>query len=225
MAAMAGSGSNLRPGEAALAHRGVLCLHDAPQFERRVIDALRQPLRDGEIAVARSGAIARFPARFILVAGMQPCPCGAPTDCRCTPLQGRRYRQRLTGTLGGWIPLRLTVDRPAVAEIISGPPGQDADAVSAARVAEARDRMRRRLAGTPWRVNGDIPGAELRRSYPAAPGGAAVLGHAADLGLVSVPAAGRVTAVAWTLADLAGKPRPGGDECAQALTFWTGAAQ
>jgi magnesium chelatase family protein len=92
-------------------------------------------------------------------------------------------------------------------------------------VTEARDRMRRRLADTPWRVNGDIPRAELRRSYPPAPGGAAVLDHAVDLGLVSGPAAGQVSGVAWTLADLAGKPRPDAGECAQALAFWRGAAR
>ena len=85
MAAMAGGGTGIRPGEAALAHGGVLCLDDAPDFERAVLNVLHQPLRDHEIVLARGGATARFPARFILVAGMRPCPCGDVSVCTCTP--------------------------------------------------------------------------------------------------------------------------------------------
>jgi magnesium chelatase family protein len=213
MPAMAGGGSNLRPGEVALAHHGVLCLPDAPEFERRVLDALRQPLQDGEIIIARGGALARFPARFILLAAMQPCPCGDPAGCSCTPARARRYQERLTGTLGTWIPLHLTVDPPT----FTGTTSENTDTASAARVAGARDRMRHRLAGTPWRVNGDSPHAELRCSWPPDAAGLAVIEHAVDLGVVSGLAAGRVTGVAWTLADLAGKPRPGAGECAREL--------
>ena len=97
--------------------------------------------------------------------------------------------------------------------------------MSAARVAEARDRMGHRLAGTPWRRNGDIPRHELARTYPPADDGQAVIDHAVDLGLIGNLGAGHVTAVAWTLADLAGRSRPGAAECAQALAFWTGAAR
>ena len=106
LAAMTASGTDLRPGEAALAHGGVLCLPDAPEFERGVLQSLWQPLADGEMVIARGGCIARFPARFILVAGMRPCPCGGGSGCACTPLQARRYRERVTGTLGAWLPLR-----------------------------------------------------------------------------------------------------------------------
>jgi magnesium chelatase family protein len=225
IAAVTGGGTGLQPGEAALAHGGVLCLDDAPGFERAVLRTLAQPLRDGEIVIARGGAVARFPARFILVTGMRPCPCGADGGCTCTPLQSRRYRDRVTGPLGAWIPLRAVVDRPGLTHVPGGQPGQDTDARSAARVAEARDRMGHRLSGTPWRRNGDLPRHELRCSYPPADDGLALIGHAADLGLIGNLGAGQVTAVAWTLTDLAGRSRPGAAECAQALAFWTGAAR
>jgi len=87
--AVTGGGAGLQPGEAALAHGGVLCLDDAAAFERAVLRTLAQPLRDGEIVIARGGATARFPARFILVTGMRPCPCGASSGCTCTPPQTR----------------------------------------------------------------------------------------------------------------------------------------
>ena len=164
MAAMTASGTDLRPGEAALAHGGVLCLPDAPEFERGVLQSLWQPLADREMVIARGGCIARFPARFVLVAAMRPCPCGGGSGCACAPLRARRYRERVTGTLGAWLPLRLTAGPSEPAWVTGGQPGQDADTRSAVRVAGARDRMRRRLAGTPWRLNGDIPRGELHRS-------------------------------------------------------------
>jgi magnesium chelatase family protein len=184
MASMAGGDIGIRPGEAALAHGGVLCLDEAPEFERAVLNVLRQPLRDHEILLARGGAIARFPARFILIASLCPCPCGADSGCACTPVRKRRYRSRVTGTIGTWIPLRLAVDRLDLTHVTGDRPGRDADAISPARVAEARDRMGHRLAGTPWRLNGDIPRHELRRTYPPAGDGLALIDHAADLGLI-----------------------------------------
>jgi len=225
IAAMTGGGTGLQPGEAALAHGGVLCLDDAPEFERAVLRTLAQPLRDGEIVIARGGSIALFPARFILVAGMRPWPCGAGSGCTCIPLQTRRYRDRVTGTLGAWIPLRAAVDRPGLTHLPVGQSGQDTDALSAARVAEARDRMGHRLSGTPWRRNGDIPRHELARTYPPADDGQAVIDHAIDLGLIGNLGATHITAVAWTLTDLAGRSCPGAAECAQALAFRAGAAR
>jgi magnesium chelatase family protein len=115
-AAMLGGGPGItRPGEAALAHRGVLFLDDAPEFARNVLQALRQPLQHREVTVSRSGSIVRFPAKFTLVAGMSPCPCGAQPDCTCSPLQTRRYRARLTGELGSYIAIWLnaaSIDPP-----------------------------------------------------------------------------------------------------------------
>lgn len=116
-----------------------------------------------------------------------------------------------------WLSLRLAVTPPRFADAVGERPGEGADAISAELVAGARDRARHRLAGTPWRVNAEVPGAELRRTWPPDPAGIAVIDHAVDLGVLSTKGAGQVTSVAWTLADLAGKPRPGAGECALAL--------
>lgn len=222
-AAILGGGSGIiRPGEAVLAHRGVLFLDDAPEFTRDVLQALRQPLQDGEVTVARGGMTARFPARFILVAGMAPCPCGAGPGCACSVLQARRYRARLAGELGSHIGISLHPGASGADEPHTGALAGDADALSAARVAAARQRARRRLQDTPWRVNADIPGEQLRRSYQAAAEALAPISRAVDLGEISVRAAHQVLRVAWTLADLAGKTRPEAEECGQALAFQLG---
>jgi len=203
----------------------VLFLHDAPEFPRDILTSLRQPLQHGEVTVARAGATVRFPAKFTLLASMSPCPCGARPGCSCGPLQARRYRARLTGELGSYIAIFLDVAPPCPGTPGTGQPDDDADAVSVARVASARDRARRRLRDTPWEVNGDIPAAELRRSYQPTAEALAPVSRAADLGEISASAANDVVRVAWTLADLAGNPRPGPDECGQALAFQLGVAQ
>ena len=166
-AAMAGGGAGItRPGEAALAHRGVLFLEDAPEFAAGVLRVLREPLQDGQVTVARSGRMVRFPAKFILIAGMTACPCGAGPGCRCGPLRARRYRARFARELGGhiaiWLQAPFGPPRPLRRRRAPG-----ADVMSAARVAAARQRARRRLAGTPWRLNADIPGAGASPVLPA----------------------------------------------------------
>jgi magnesium chelatase family protein len=220
-AAMAGGGQEMRPGEAALAHRGVLFLANAPEFPRAVLGMLRQPLCDGEIIVARGGRIVRFPAAFTLIAGMAPCPCHALADCTCSEAKARRYRGRVSRELGHRIDIWLDLapgadagDRPEL--------DRQAIHVSAGRVAAARDRAQHRLAGRPWRLNGDIPATELRRSYLPPPEAMAAVRRAVDLGQISAPMAHRVLRVAWTLADLAGLDHPGQDECSQALALHLG---
>jgi magnesium chelatase family protein len=217
-AAMLGGGPGItRPGEAALAHRGVLFLNEAPEFARNVLQALRQPLQHREVTVSRSGSIVRFPAKFTLVAGMSSCPCGARPDCTCSPLQTRRYRARLTGELGSYIAIWLNAASIDPAAPTSG--DDDADAISATRVAAARDRARHRLRRTPWHINADIPGAELRRSHLPPAEALAPINRAVDLGEISARAAHEIIRVAWTLADLAGNPRLSPADCAQALAF------
>ncbi len=230
-AAILGGGTGtIRPGEAALAHRGVLFLHDAPEFPRDILASLRQPLQHGEITVARGGMTVRFPAKFTLIASTAPCPCGARTDCACSALQARRYRARLAAELGSHIAIFLDVAPPGPGPTGAAPVHGDADAVSAERVsaervAEARYRARRRLRDTPWQANSDIPAAQLRRSWPPTAEALAPVSRAIDLGEISARAAHQVIRVAWTLADLAGATRPGPDECGQALAFQLGVAR
>jgi magnesium chelatase family protein len=225
-AAILGGGTKtIRPGEAALAHRGVLFLRDAPEFPRDILTSLRQPLQHGEITVARAGITVRFPAKFTLIASSAPCPCGARPGCSCSAVRARRYRARLAGELGGRIAIFLNVVPPCPGTAGVAPVHGDTDTVSAERVAEARYRARRRFRDTPWRVNGDIPAAELRRSWPPTAEALAPVGRAVDLGEISARAAHDVVRVAWTLADLAGTARPGPDECGQALAFQLGVAQ
>jgi magnesium chelatase family protein len=183
---------------------------------------LREPLQDGEVTVARAGNTVRFPAKFTLVAGMSPCPCGTEPGSTCSPLAARRYRGRFISELGSNIAIWLDV--PQTRPIAAGPgePARHADAISAAHVAAARDRARRRLSGTPWRINADIPGAELRRSYQPAAEAIAPVSRAVDLGEISAQAAHHIVRVAWTLSDLAGTDQPGLHECGQALAFHLG---
>ena len=214
--AMAGGGAGMtRPGEAALAHRGVLFLEDAPEFAAGVLRVLRQPLQDGQVTVARSGRMVRFPAKFILMAGMTACPCGGGPGCGCGQLQARRYRARFAGELGSHIAIWLQAPFAPATQT----PGAGADVMSAARVAAARQRARRRLDGTPWRLNADIPGLELRRSFQPAAEALAPISRAVDLGEISARSAHQVIRLAWTLADLAGEARPGAQECGLALAL------
>ena len=219
---LGGGQGGARPGEAALAHRGVLFLADAPEFARCVLHSLRQPLQDQEVTVARSGTTARFPAKFTLVASMAPCPCGAQPGCTCSPLQARRYRARVTDELAGHVAIWLPVTQPGRAHPSTADTVPPPDAISAGRVADARARARQRLEGTPWQLNADVPGAELRRRYQPPAEAFAPVSRAVDLGEISVRAASQIIRVAWTLADLVGQPRPGAGECGQALAFYLG---
>ena len=217
-AAMLGGGNGItRPGEAALAHRGVLFLDQAPEFARNVLQALRQPLQHREITVSRSGSTRPVPRQVHPRRRHVPMSLRRAPDCTCAPLQARRYRSRLVGQLGSHIAIWLnprSIDPAAPAD-----EEDDPDAVSATRVAVARDRARHWLRDTPWDLNADIPGAELRRSHLPPAEALAPISRAVDLGEISTRSAHQIVRVAWTLADLAGNGRPGPDECGQALAF------
>jgi magnesium chelatase family protein len=228
-AAIIGGGSGtIRPGAASLAHRGVLFLDEAPEFGRDVLDALRQPLEAGEVVVARSGMTARFPAAFTLVLAANPCPCaraGPGQACTCTPAARRRYLGRLSGPLLDRVDVKVELLPVGKAELLSDRPFAEDSATVARRVAEARERARIRFAGTPWLVNAQVPGRELRRRFAAAPGALNRLERAMEIGQLSARGFDRILRVAWTLADLAGKPRPGAAETGYALGLWLGVAQ
>lgn len=223
-AAVIGGGSGIpRPGAASRAHRGVLFLDEAPEFSPQVLQTLRQPLESGELVLHRAAGAARYPARFQLVMAANPCPCGRATGkglaCTCTPLARRRYFSRLSGPLLDRVDLQLDVLPLTRSERLAGP--GEATAAVAARVAEARERASRRLAGTGWRTNAEVSGRWLRMAGVGTRDVASLrrLEQQVDRGLLSLRGADRVLRVAWTLADLAGRDRPEGRDVDAALTL------
>ncbi len=215
-AAMVGGGSGVpRVGLVSLAHRGVLFLDEAPEFDGPSLDALRQPLESGEVVVSRSGFTVRFPARFHLVVAMNPCPCGrsggagpAAPICSCTSQQRRRYLSRISGPLLDRIDLRVGLVRPTLADLEFGASDAEPTSIVAARVLEARERAARRLAGTPYLLNSEVPGPVVRSDYGLDPDAAVPLHGAVARGSLSARGADRIVRVAWTVADLAGHDRP-----------------
>ena len=229
-AAIVGGGSGtIRPGAASLAHHGCLFLDEAPEFARDVLDALRQPLESGEVVVARSGLTARFPARFTLILAANPCPCAkassAKSACECTPWVRRRYLARLSGPLLDRVDVKVEFLPVSRAELLSDRHFTEPSAMVAERVRLARQRAAFRLKDTCWRLNGQIPGSELRRSYPPAAGALAPLERAMDIGEISARGVDRVIRLAWTVADLAGVSRPTAAEVSYALGLWLGVAR
>jgi magnesium chelatase family protein len=229
-AAIVGGGSGvIRPGAASLAHHGCLFLDEAPEFGRDVLDGLRQPLESGEVIVARAGVTARFPARFTLIMAANPCPCAsastAGASCGCTALARRRYLARLSGPLLDRVDAKIEFLPVRRAELLSDRAFTESSAVVAERVQAARQRSAARLAGTPWRLNAQIPGSELRRRFAPPRAALGPLERAMDLGRISARGADRVIRLSWTLADLAGCPRPGLAEIGHALGLWLGTPQ
>jgi magnesium chelatase family protein len=229
-AAIVGGGSGIiRPGAASLAHHGCLFLDEAPEFDRDVLDALRQPLESGEVVIARSGLTAHFPARFTLLLAANPCPCARTaatgSGCTCTPLARRRYLARLSGPLLDRVDVKVELLPVGRVELLSDQQLAEPSSVVAARVQAARSRAARRLADTRWRLNAEIPGSVLRRSFRPVAGALAPLERAMDRGLISARGADRIIRMSWTLADLAAEPRPRVAEITAALGLWLGAGQ
>lgn len=227
IAAMVGGGSGgrgIQPGAASLAHHGVLFLDEAPEFQSGVLDALRQPLEDGEVMISRSGASTRFPARFTLVLAANPCPCAAAkdVDCRCPPAVRHRYLSRISGPLLDRIDLKLELQPATPAELRFDLEFAESSETVAERVSLARERTAKRLAATPWRTNAEIPGPELRRRFTPPPESMTPVDRALRLGTLSARGLDRVLRVAWTCADLAGRDQPAEEDLGLALDLWTG---
>ncbi|MFD5033447.1 YifB family Mg chelatase-like AAA ATPase [Streptomyces sp. NPDC058405] len=230
MQSLVGGGNGLpRPGAVSLAHRGVLFLDEAPEFSGRALDALRQPLESGHVVVARSAGVVRLPARFLMTLAANPCPCGRHTlhgaGCECPPSAIRRYQSRLSGPLLDRVDLRVEV-RPVDRADLMGQGGRgESTAAVAARVRDARKRSAARLDGTPWSVNSEVPGHELRTRWRVAPGALAAAERDLERGLLTARGLDRVLRVAWTVADLAGRERPEARDVALALELRTGVAR
>ncbi len=226
MASIVGGGSGVaRPGAASLAHRGVLFLDEAPEFSRGVLDALRQPLESGRLAITRVGGTAVYPAAFLLLLAANYCPCAKPEDCSCPPDVRRRYLARLSGPLLDRVDMHVEVPRISRAEMLADLASTEPSATVAVRVSAARQQALARYAGTPWRSNGDVPAVELRRRWPLPRQVTRAVDDAMDVGLLTARGYGRVLRLAWTLGDLEQAGRPGPQHVAHALSFRLGTAQ
>jgi magnesium chelatase family protein len=204
-----GGGSNITPGEISLAHNGVLFLDELPEFRRQTLETLRQPLESGEVVISRASGTMTFPCRFMLVAAMNPCPCGYLGDrrhhCRCGAAQISRYRQKISGPLLDRFDLIMEV--PAVdPSLLASAPSGESSAVIRERVLTARHIQSERYQGTPFRTNADLSGKALATFCQLSPTGSSILLDAiSQLGL-SARAHDRILKVARTIADLAESP-------------------
>ncbi|MGH9101471.1 MAG: YifB family Mg chelatase-like AAA ATPase [Acidimicrobiales bacterium] len=204
---LVGGGSGwIKPGEVSLAHHGVLFLDELGEFPAAVLDALRQPLEDGKVTVSRSRTTVCFPARFLLVAAMNPCPCGEgglPGSCRCSASALARYSRRLSGPLVDRFDLRVPIGRPAVEDLL-GSGGGESSAAVAARVAAARRRASRRGV----RTNAELPAGALDELAPLSGNARRLVERRLRSGSLSARGLHRVRRVARTVADLQGAGDP-----------------
>ncbi len=226
VASIVGGGARMaKPGAISCAHRGVLFMDEAPEFSPKILDSLRTPLESGVILLGRSEVQARYPARFQLILAANPCPCGNAatpgTQCNCPPMAIRRYADRISGPIRdridiqqAFLPMRKAFLRAAMKRT-------ESSAAVADRVAQARDRQSHRLAGSGWQTNGEISGPFLRTHLPL-PDGLHIVEEAVTRGRLSPRGVDKVLRVAWTLADLVGRAKPGLDEVRIALAMRRG---
>jgi magnesium chelatase family protein len=201
--AMIGGGTSwMRPGEISLSHGGVLFLDEMGEFSTLVLDALRQPLEEGQVRVSRARGSTTFPARFVMVGAMNPCPCGdggAPGACRCSEAARERYARRLSGPLLDRFDIAIRVDRPDTDQLLGGDPAEGTLTV-AARVAEAR-----RCAATRGvRANAELAGSDLDRVAPMDASATALVERQVRSGALSARGLHRIRRLARTVADLEG---------------------
>lgn len=214
--ALVGGGSDPRPGEISLAHHGVLFLDELPEFDRKVLEVLREPMESGVIHISRAARQASFPARFQLVAAMNPCPCGyfghSSGRCHCSPEQVARYRGRISGPLLDRIDLHVEVPSLDAVELQRAAAGESSDLVRE-RVAKARERQWARQGG----LNAGLQGVQLERHCEADADALAVLAKALQQLGLSARAYHRILRVSRSIADLQGAERIGRNHVLQAI--------
>jgi magnesium chelatase family protein len=211
---LVGGGTPPAAGEATLAHRGVLFLDELAEFDRRALEALRQPLEDGDVAIVRGNRIARYPTRFLLIGAMNPCPCGhGGPACRCGEADLRRYRRRLSGPLLDRIDLVVTLDRPSASGLAGGPVATSAGV--RAEVIAARETQATRGPT----CNAELTGDGLKRFAALDPDAGRVLDRVYDAGTLTARGRERAVRVARTVADLDGAGRISRDHLLVALGY------
>jgi magnesium chelatase family protein len=221
-AGLVGGGSTPHPGEISLAHKGVLFLDELPEFNRKTLEVLRQPLEEGQVTISRALRSTTFPADFVLVAAMNPCPCGYRSDprraCTCTPPQVDRYLSRISGPLLDRIDLHVEVPSVPFAQLNEAPPGPNS-AEFLAQVLKARARQTRRFGAKGTVVNGRMTPRQVRKFAILGPDASSLLRAAMEeLGL-SARAHDKVLRVALTIADLEGSDSIQGHHVAEAVGY------
>jgi magnesium chelatase family protein len=218
--ALVGGGSNPKPGEISLAHCGVLFLDELPEFSRQVLEVLREPLESGEVRISRAKTQATFPARFQLIAAMNPCPCGYfgnnDDRCRCTIDQVRRYRDRISGPMLDRIDMHVPVRALKQGELHSKSEGESSEDIRA-RVEQTRARQIERQG----KANNLLSAPELEKHCELNDGDKALLEHAITKMGLSTRAYHRVLKVARTLADMQNKNHPDTENITEALSYRT----
>ena len=223
-AGLAGGGPTPQPGEISLAHNGVLFLDELPEFSRASMEVLRQPMEDGRVTISRAGGTTSYPCRFMLVAAMNPCPCGYfghPTHpCLCSPHAVERYLGKVSGPLLDRIDLHIEV--PAVAfEELSSSKKEESSAQIRQRVNAARSLQHQRLEGLPITCNADIPAAQLQELCQTTEAANRLLQRAFEVFGFSARTYGRVLKVARTIADLEGSEKIDTSHAAEAVQYRT----
>ena len=217
-----GGGTVPSPGEISLSHNGVLFLDEVNEFQKRVLEGLRQPLENGHVTISRAAGIVRYPSEFILLAAMNPCPCGylgdPIVDCSCTPQEIRRYRTRISGPLRDRIDMHVEVARLSRAQLTSDSAGESSEIVRE-RVARARAVQGERFAAVNIKVNARMRNKHLAKFCEMDEHTKDFLGHAVDRFAMSGRAYSKITAIARTIADLSGQRDISIDHIAEALQY------
>jgi len=221
-AGLVGGGHWPRPGEISLAHRGVLFLDELPEFSTRTLEGLRQPMEDGLVSIARSTGTLTFPARFVLIAAMNPCPCGYWGDpvreCTCSPATVTRYQKRISGPLLDRIDIHIEVPRVDYNKLTDDRRGEPSEAIRE-RVERAREAQRRRFASTPLACNAEMGPAQVREICRLDDAGLALVRAAMQQLQMSARAFHRILKLARTIADLDGSERIATNHLAEAIQY------
>jgi magnesium chelatase family protein len=222
-AGLLGGSMHPTPGEVSLAHNGVLFLDELPEFHRSTLEVMRQPLEDGKVTISRAAGTLTFPAAFMLIAAMNPCPCGhygnVKRECRCSPVQVQKYRGRISGPLLDRIDIH--VDVPAIdIQDLSGTTESESSEVMRNRVARARLVQRKRLRNENGvRCNARLPNRLIRKYCQLDSAGLDLIKQAASSLNLSARAYDRILKVARTIADLAGSDRINIDHLSEAVQY------